>query len=74
MEISQGIPCQTSYVDFLTNIKYTAFVSERLGVSVTLKNEEKVRSLPVLILKEFTQMGGGGEGGTMMHSEGFLSV
>ena len=39
----------------LTNIiKYAAFVFERLVLSFRMKNKEKVRSLPALILKEFT--------------------
>lgn len=38
-------------------MKYMAFVLERFSFSVTLKNEEKVGSLPALMLKEFTQDG-----------------
>lgn len=45
MEISYGISCPTSHFDLFTNTKYTAFVSERLGLSFTLKNKEKVRRL-----------------------------
>lgn len=51
-------------------MKYTAFVLKRLGLSFTLKNEEKVGRLPALILKGFTQDGGG----TLIHSEGFCPV
>jgi len=60
MEIGQGISCQTSRLDLHTNIKYTAFVLERRGLSFTWKNKEKVRSLPALILEEFTHDGGVG--------------